>query len=103
MYDPKRLQKLRDSNNLTQEDIVDRTGISIAQVRRHEKDSMPNSNDLLRYADLYNVSTDYLLGLSDEKYPSLQNSNLTEKEQDIIFAYRNDDLKLLLRTILNSM
>lgn len=103
MYDSKRLKQLRESKGLTQEDIAEKLNISIAQIRRHEKDTLPSSGDILKYAIYYGVTTDYIFGLSNDKYPEMQTLNLSEQEQDIVFSYRHDDLKQLLKTIINSM
>lgn len=65
-----RLKELRESNNLTQtqlakELIVDQRSLSFYEIGKYE----PNLDTLKRMAIFFNVSTDYILGLTDEKTP----------------------------------
>ena len=67
-----RLKELREENNLTQtklakELLVDQRSLSFYELGKYE----PNLETLKRMALFFNVSSDYLLGLTDEKkiYP----------------------------------
>lgn len=57
------------------------------------KKSTPKADNLKKVADVLNVSTDYLLGRTDEMNPSLANNKPTEVdikkaiEQDIMLAF----------------
>lgn len=57
------------------------------------KKSTPKADNLQKVADVLNVSTDYLLGRTDDMNPSLANNKPTEVdikkaiEQDIMLAF----------------
>jgi HTH-type transcriptional regulator, competence development regulator len=60
-----RLKKLR--GNMTQEDIAKFLGISRARYSHYENGrSEPDNETLKKLADFFNVTTDYLLGRTDE-------------------------------------
>ena len=62
----KRLRDLREDNDLKQADIADYLGIDQTVYSRYERgfQTIPVEH-LLKLADYYNVSTDYLLGRTD--------------------------------------
>ena len=58
-----RLAELRRQHNLTQNDIADRLNISAQAVSNWENDlTSPDIDTLLKLADIFNISTDELLG-----------------------------------------
>lgn len=64
----KRLKELRKENNYSQYEIAELMGIVQVTYSHYElgKRSISIQN-LVKIAQIYNVSTDYLLGLSDNK------------------------------------
>lgn len=59
----KRLKELRLSHNLKQSDIASKLEMSERGYRRWElADTEPNFNTLIFLADYFDVSTDYILG-----------------------------------------
>lgn len=66
-----RLYLLRKERNLTQVDISKEIDISLNSYRRYELDERePDAPILVRMADFYGVSADYLLGRTEERtYP----------------------------------
>ncbi|MBO4963297.1 MAG: helix-turn-helix transcriptional regulator [Clostridia bacterium] len=61
-----RLIEQRKLNNLTQREIAKYLGISQPSYIRYERgDGEPNLNNLVKLADLFDVSVDYLLGRDD--------------------------------------
>ena len=59
-----RLRELRKKQGLTQTQVAERLGVSKAVVSSYEVASRcPSYDILIKLATLYNVSTDYLLGL----------------------------------------
>lgn len=69
-----RLRILRKTRNLTQEVVSSELGISQQTLSRCEIDITTLQIDLLyKIAQYYNVSTDYILGLSDNKWTTEQN------------------------------
>ena len=65
---PERLLNLRLERNLSQKSLVNETGLALNTYVRYERgEREPTASVLVRIADFYNVTTDYLLGRSDEK------------------------------------
>lgn len=65
-----RLENLRIDHDMTQNDIAEYLGCQREVYRRYEKGFRQIPVDfLIKLALLYNVSTDYLLGLTNEKQP----------------------------------
>lgn len=63
----KKMYMLRKSRNLTQVKIAEIFGIDVATINRYEKGSrQPNSEFVAKYAQFFDVSSDYLLDSSDE-------------------------------------
>lgn len=62
----RRLRDLREDHDKTQQDIADILGTSQTMYARYERgaNELPLRH-LLKLADYYGVSTDYLLGRSD--------------------------------------
>lgn len=62
-----RLKQLRQDKKLRQEQVADLIGVNKKQVSAYENDSRQPSYDILvRFAQLYRVSTDYLLGCNQK-------------------------------------
>lgn len=58
-----RLLELRKKHNLTQADIGEKLNVSVQAVSKWENDlSLPDYDYLIKLADLFNISTDELLG-----------------------------------------
>lgn len=68
-----RMRNLREDNDLTQQEVATMLGTSQTMYARYERgaNEMPIRH-LIRLAKYYDVSTDYLLGLTKErnKYPT---------------------------------
>ena len=66
----KRLRELREDNDKTQIEISEILEMKQPQYIRYEKGiiDIPLDN-LMKLAELYNTSTDYILGLTDEMKP----------------------------------
>lgn len=61
-----RLRELRNRRNLSQRELADMIGVSKSSVNMYERDERePGFKTLGRIADLFGVSTDYLLGRTD--------------------------------------
>ena len=64
----KRLQGLRVDNDWTQQELAAKLGVSKSTIGMYESGNRSPDNDaLILIADLFNVSTDYLLGRTSEK------------------------------------
>ena len=60
-----RIKELREKNNMTQSDLARRLGITRSSVNAWEMGiSIPSTQYVVELAELFKVSTDYILGLS---------------------------------------
>lgn len=64
----RRLRDLREDHDMKQVEVAHHLGIAQTVYSRYERgfQTIPVEH-LLNLADLYNVSTDYILGRTDEK------------------------------------
>jgi transcriptional regulator with XRE-family HTH domain len=87
-----RLQSYRVKRGYTQESLAQALGIEKKQVSRWETGStIPGSEKLADIARVLNVSTDYLLGLSDNPIANIRVDNLTEDEYAVVAAMRKGE------------
>lgn len=78
-----RLKQLRQEKHLKQEQVALLVGVTKSAVSSWELDMrQPSYEALIRLADLYRVSTDYLLGR--ENHRAIDLSGLTAAEATII-------------------
>ena len=64
------LRTLREDNDLTQERCAQIGGISKKSYERYENEVRPIPSDvLIKYVKYYNISADYILGLTKEMKP----------------------------------
>ena len=64
---PKRLRAARDLRQLNQEQLADRSGLQTSAISHFETGNRkPSFDNLKRLADALRVSTDYLLGRTDD-------------------------------------
>lgn len=58
----------RKRMNMTQEDLANELGVSKSTVARWEQEmTPPYGSELIKMHNLFQCSTDYLLGLTDER------------------------------------
>lgn len=68
-----RLKDLREDHDLSQQQIADYLGMKQPQYSRYERGLRDLPTDvLIRLAKLYNTSTDYILGLTNNSKPHLK-------------------------------
>lgn len=73
-----RLKELRLSRDLKQSDLADILGVSSSAIGTYERcERQPTYELLHQYAKYFNVSIDYILCLSDEKFTTEQYQRLT--------------------------
>lgn len=87
-----RLKQLRKNNNKTQEDISKILGISRGAYSHIENGrNEPDMETIVKLADIFEVSTDYLLGKSNNGLVDIIaahiDSNATEEDIKEILAY----------------
>lgn len=65
-----RLRDLREDHDLTQQQVADYLGMKQSQYNRYERGLRDIPTDvLIRLAQRYQTSTDYLLGLTNNSTP----------------------------------
>lgn len=66
-----RLKQLREEKGIFQKDIADYLGVSITAITYYENEKRDMSPDtIIKLAEYFDVSTDYLLGKSDVRNPN---------------------------------
>lgn len=61
-----RLKELRKSRGLLQKDLASQFSMTLRNYQKIEATDSPSYETLIRFADFYDVSTDYILGRSDD-------------------------------------
>ena len=93
-----RLQKMRESRHLKQSDLSICTGLQIAAISHFETGRRsPSLENLVRLADGLNITTDYLLGRTDENEMNTSSSDMIENLKSVL-----DKLKTRLSQIVES-
>lgn len=83
-----RLKILREGRGLTQSDLADELEISEPQIWRYENgESKPRGDVVIKLATFFGVSSDYLLGLTDDPGMHIQ-GDLSLTERAAISAWR---------------
>lgn len=100
-----RIRKLRESRNMTQTELSEILGMkTYTTVSKWEKnENFPKGKDLKKLAEIFNVTSDYLLGLSDTKLGKITTQNehpeiltiynqLEEPRQEKVLDFANAQL-----------
>lgn len=101
----KHLKELRSEANWTQQEVADRLGISRANYSHVENNRNEPDNELLvKIADLYEVSTDYLLGKTNTKDKTgvIKEAEITDDQVVMTFEGRpipSEDMDLIKRLL----
>lgn len=87
---PERLRKLRERNRLKRYILSELCGLSPDAVRRYEcGEAEPTMNTVVRIAEYFEVSVDYLIGRSD--YPTVITPHrLIKKFENSPCKWKND-------------
>ena len=84
----KRLIELMDTNDLNKAKLIRATGITEGAIDGWMKrGSQPTADMLCKLADYFEVSTDYLLGRSNDVGIIETNANLTQDQQELLSLY----------------
>lgn len=87
-----RLLELRKEHDLTQGDIGKSLGLSLSAIGKYEQGlRTPNPDVICAVAKRFGVSTDYLLGMTDERNPSCEPSepNLPTRNRQPLDGFNN--------------
>lgn len=89
------LKSLRTQYNMSQQDVSDKLNINRSTYARYETSStQPDFDTLIKLANLYNVSTDYILGRTTNTNVSDSDNHNINLIKDILTA-NSKDLALL--------
>ena len=81
------LKQARKKTGLTQKEVADKLGVQYTTYRNYEQGQRePNNKTILALSNLFNVSTDYLLGKEDPEDP-LEALNLSPVGKAIVQLY----------------
>lgn len=76
------LKELRLQAGLTQKDLAAKIGVTKSVISYYElSERSPSPEVLIKLANIFHVSTDYLLGIESKSAPTLDMAGL--KEEDI--------------------
>lgn len=97
----KRLVQLRKANDITQEELGRQIGVGKTTISNYETGySSPDSETLVKLADYFNVSIDYLLGYSDNTANALTKEKLEDLPIEFIkenFIKTNNPVAMLFK------
>jgi transcriptional regulator with XRE-family HTH domain len=86
-----RLQILRERHGWSRRQLSLLCGLGTNQINKYEKGEIdPSSTHLKIIAEKLGVSTDYLLGLSDDPRGQLGDTELNEQERAVLEVLRRD-------------
>jgi transcriptional regulator with XRE-family HTH domain len=88
------LKALRTNKNLTQRDVSEKSGVSYSAYQKYESGEREmGATAVKKLADFYGVTTDYLLGRSDDKSDALaklaEDFDMAVLEKHILDKYLN--------------
>lgn len=86
-----RLAQVREKRGLTQAELAESLGLGTQQIYRYENGKTePDGEIVAKIAKELNVSTDYLLGITDNPTPYID-ADLTIAERKALNAWRRGD------------
>lgn len=84
-----RIKQLREEREWTQTQLGEKIQVQAAAISKYETDKVPLTGDTIKmFSDIFNVTTDYLLGNTDDPTPpGAKKSAPTQKEKDALEVY----------------
>ena len=80
-----RLRALRKEKGLTQEQLAARLGVTKSVVSAYENSlRYPSYDILIRIASIFHVSTDYLLGVREERLRNIDITDLSSENARLV-------------------
>lgn len=103
----KNLKALRDESGITQKQLAEAIGVSQQSINKYENHNIePDIETLIRLADYFNTSVDYLIGHTQvrRKIEVVHSYELSTDESCIIDGYRklSDKQKHCVSAVINS-
>ncbi len=79
------LKDLRLKSGLTQKQLADKIGITKSVISYYElQERQPSPDVIIKLANVFHVSADYLLGIDDVDKKSLDVSGLTDEDISVL-------------------
>ena len=100
-----RLSELREDSDMKQSELAERLNLKPSAISKYETGlTQPSISSIIKIVDIFNVSVDYLLGISSVKNPYTQ-EKFNPKEVDIVIKYRklNAENKIRIDERINAM
>jgi len=87
----KRLRQLRESRGWTQQQLGSMCDVNKLQIHRYESGiNDPPTDKLKRLAEVFGVSSDYLIGLTDDPHVQIREPALSAEERIMVEIYRRE-------------
>ncbi len=84
-----RLHNLRTDKDLSQTELGKLLNLKNSAISKYEKGATePSIETLIKIAEIFECSIDYLIGISDQRNPYTTNA-FAPKEVELILKYRN--------------
>lgn len=84
-----RLENLLEENNLSQKQLSTELHIAPSTLNGYlRRNREPGFATLIKLANFFNVSTDYLLGVTNIRYPYTLSQSYHDSESDLLDTYR---------------
>ena len=94
-----RLKNLRIKHGYTQEEVANKVGVLKASLSAYELEKQyPSFTTLCALCDLFDVSTDYLLGRNDSK--QIMDRHVTKEQMSIVLSLLDEFERLNQQKIL---
>lgn len=97
------IKRLRTEKELTQKELADKLGVTRGSIGLYEQEKRSPDNEMLtKLANFFNVSTDYLLGLTDKRQtPNNKVKSAISKDPQLVEFWeeleKREDLQLLFK------
>ena len=79
-----KIKFLREKNRMTQSDLAKKLGITRSSVNAWEMGiSTPSTQYLVELSHMFKISTDYLLGISNDA--NISTKGLTDKDIELVY------------------
>ena len=83
------LKKLREDASISQKALADAIGVSQQSVNKYENHNVePDIGALIRIADCFSTSVDYIIGHTEERYPIAPLSTYSMDNEDFVLLQR---------------
>ena len=85
-----RIRELREEKKITQIRLSIELEVSQETISAYEMEKYyPSVKSLIKLQNIFGVSIDYILGLSDTRYERIETNSLAQDETRLINLYRN--------------